>query len=185
MLFVGDAAAATDVMTGEGIGQALLTGRLAAEAIAVEHGRPTDVADRLRAARAHITCSPTIACRSGSVACSPTHAVPEARSAIVAGSGSWGRRNFARWMFEDEPRAIVTTPRRWHRRFLKQPGAYVVTRWRQRRGLRFGDRSSRSSGGASTSTPSTVRAEPVLLEIVRVARRLDRDRRVVLLGGPR
>ncbi|MEM1335180.1 MAG: geranylgeranyl reductase family protein, partial [Actinomycetota bacterium] len=33
VLFVGDAAAATDVMTGEGIGQALLTGRLAAEAI--------------------------------------------------------------------------------------------------------------------------------------------------------
>jgi flavin-dependent dehydrogenase len=32
-MFVGDAAAATDVMTGEGIGQALLTGRLAAEAI--------------------------------------------------------------------------------------------------------------------------------------------------------
>ena len=32
-LFVGDAAAATDIMTGEGIGQALLTGRLAAEAI--------------------------------------------------------------------------------------------------------------------------------------------------------
>ena len=33
VLFVGDAAAATDVMTGEGIGQALLTGRVAAEAI--------------------------------------------------------------------------------------------------------------------------------------------------------
>ena len=33
VLFAGDAAAATDVMTGEGIGQALLTGRLAAEAI--------------------------------------------------------------------------------------------------------------------------------------------------------
>ena len=33
MLFAGDAAAATDVMTGEGIGQALLTGRLAAAAI--------------------------------------------------------------------------------------------------------------------------------------------------------
>src|SRR3546814_8183834 len=32
-LFAGDAAAATDVMTGEGIGQALLTGVLAAEAI--------------------------------------------------------------------------------------------------------------------------------------------------------
>ena len=32
-LFVGDAARATDTMTGEGIGQAVLTGRLAAEAI--------------------------------------------------------------------------------------------------------------------------------------------------------
>ncbi len=32
-LFVGDAARATDVMTGEGIGQAVLTGRLAAEAV--------------------------------------------------------------------------------------------------------------------------------------------------------
>ena len=32
-LFTGDAAAATDPMTGEGIGQALLTGVLAAEAI--------------------------------------------------------------------------------------------------------------------------------------------------------
>ena len=36
-LFVGDAAGATDVLTGEGIGQALLTGTLAAEAI-VAHG---------------------------------------------------------------------------------------------------------------------------------------------------
>ena len=33
-LFVGDAATATDPLTGEGIGQALLTGVLAAEAIA-------------------------------------------------------------------------------------------------------------------------------------------------------
>ena len=40
VLFVGDAAAATDPMTGEGIGQALLTGMLAAEAI-VARRRPT------------------------------------------------------------------------------------------------------------------------------------------------
>ncbi len=45
--------------------------------------------------------------------------------AIVAHSGRWGRRNFARWMFEDEPRAIAVTPRRWHRRFLARPGAYA------------------------------------------------------------
>ena len=30
----------------------------------------------------------------------------------------------ARWMFEDEPRAAVFTPRRWHRRFLDRDGAY-------------------------------------------------------------
>ena len=37
----------------------------------------------------------------------------------------WTRRNFVRWMFEDEPRAIVLTPSRWHRRFLRRVGAYV------------------------------------------------------------
>ena len=37
ILYVGDAVGATDVMTGEGIGQALLTGRLAAEAIDRHH----------------------------------------------------------------------------------------------------------------------------------------------------
>ncbi len=35
MLFVGDAVAAADPMTGEGIGQALQTGALAAEALLV------------------------------------------------------------------------------------------------------------------------------------------------------
>jgi hypothetical protein len=44
---------------------------------------------------------------------------------IVAHSGTWGRRNFARWMFEDEPRAIALTPRRWHRRFLSRTGAFA------------------------------------------------------------
>jgi hypothetical protein len=43
---------------------------------------------------------------------------------VVASSGDWGRRNFARWMFEDEPRAILLTPSRWHRRMLRQPGAF-------------------------------------------------------------
>jgi hypothetical protein len=43
---------------------------------------------------------------------------------VVAASGNWGRRNFARWMFEDEPRAVLVTPRRWHRRFLTRPGAF-------------------------------------------------------------
>ena len=54
--------------------------------------------------------------------------IMDAALRVVAGSGAWGRRNFARWMFEDEPRAIITTPSRWHRRFLKRPGAYVTPR---------------------------------------------------------
>ena len=43
----------------------------------------------------------------------------------VASLTSSSRRNFARWMFEDEPRAAVFTPRRWHRGFLKRSGAFA------------------------------------------------------------
>jgi hypothetical protein len=46
---------------------------------------------------------------------------------VVAASGEWGRRNFARWMFEDEPRAVVLTPSRWHRRLLARPGAFATS----------------------------------------------------------
>ena len=34
----------------------------------------------------------------------------------------WTRRNFARWMFEDYPRAILFTPDRWQRERLHPPG---------------------------------------------------------------
>jgi flavin-dependent dehydrogenase len=123
VLFVGDAAAATDVMTGEGIGQALLTGRLAAEAIAAEPDAPSEVVARYeRDVAHHLFADHRMSKRLGRVLAHPRGARGAIR--VVAGSGAWGRRNFARWMFEDEPRAIVTTPRRWHRRFLKQPGAY-------------------------------------------------------------
>jgi flavin-dependent dehydrogenase len=124
VLFVGDAAAATDVMTGEGIGQALLTGRLAAEAIVTNLDDPPAAADAYeRAVRHHLFADHRMSKRLGRVLAHPTGARGAIR--IVAGSGEWGRRNFARWMFEDEPRAIVTSPRRWHRRFLKRPGAYT------------------------------------------------------------
>ena len=124
VLFVGDAAAATDVMTGEGIGQALLTGRLAAEAIAAALGDPAAVAGRYeREVAHHLFADHRMSKRLGRVLAHPRGARGAIR--VVASSGAWGRRNFARWMFEDEPRAIVTTPRRWHRRFLKRPGAYV------------------------------------------------------------
>jgi flavin-dependent dehydrogenase len=125
VLFVGDAAAATDVMTGEGIGQALLTGRLAAEAILAGGAtQPDVVATRYeRHVADHLFADHRMSKRLGAVLASPRGASGAIR--VVAASGTWGRRNFARWMFEDEPRAIALTPRRWHRRVLQQPGAYA------------------------------------------------------------
>ncbi len=124
VLFVGDAAAATDVMTGEGIGQALLTGRLAAESIITAGATRSDVAGTVyeREVNHHLVADHKMSLALGKVLAKEWGARGAIR--VVAGSGEWGKRNFARWMFEDEPRAVVLTPSRWHRRFLKQPGAY-------------------------------------------------------------
>ena len=125
VLFVGDAAMATDTMTGEGIGQALLTGRLAAEAILHAGGLEPAVAGSAyeRHVRQHL-----VADHRMSVALSKVLAQElGARGAIrVLAATPWTRRNFARWMFEDEPRAVVLTPSRWHRRFLRRPGPYAT-----------------------------------------------------------
>jgi dsRNA-specific ribonuclease len=51
-----------------------------------------------------------------------------ARGAVrIAGLSGWTRRNFGRWLFEDYPRALLLTPRRWHRGMLTGPGAYRGT----------------------------------------------------------
>jgi hypothetical protein len=36
----------------------------------------------------------------------------------------WTSRNFARWLFEDYPRAVLGTPGRWRKDLFTQPGAY-------------------------------------------------------------
>ena len=46
-------------------------------------------------------------------------------SAGLAALTPWTRRNFARWLFEDYPRAMIATPRRWHRGAFTGPGAYA------------------------------------------------------------
>ncbi len=122
-LFVGDAAMATDVMTGEGIGQALLTGRLAAQAIVAGGAlQPLSVADAYRrSVRHHLVPDHQMSARLGRVLA--REAATEKALRIVD-TNDWTRRNFARWMFEDEPRAIALTPGRWHRRVLRQPGPY-------------------------------------------------------------
>jgi menaquinone-9 beta-reductase len=121
--FVGDAAMATDTMTGEGIGQAVLTGRLAAEAIIAGGAlAPADVAGSYRSSvRHHLLADHKMSALLSKVL---SHQLG-ARGAIrILSSSDWTRRNFARWMFEDEPRAIAFTPSRWHRHFLHQPAPY-------------------------------------------------------------
>lgn len=121
-MFVGDAAAATDPMTGEGIGQALATGRWAAESICA-HG--DDITSRNanyeRQVHDELAVDHQFAERLTAVLRRPLGA----RGAVrIAGLTDWTRRNFARWLFEDYPRALLLTPRRWHRGMLTGPGAY-------------------------------------------------------------
>jgi geranylgeranyl reductase family protein len=123
-LFVGDAAAATDPLTGEGIGQALLTGKWAAEAmIAAGPFRP-EIAERCYAERVARDLVPDhrLAARM-SLAIDGRKRTEVALA--LAGANAWTRRNFARWLFEDYPRAVAATPRRWHRHLFHGSGAYA------------------------------------------------------------
>lgn len=121
-LFVGDAAAASDTMTGEGIGQALLTGVLAARAI-IEGGddAATVTASYERAVRQALVADHRM---SALLVRALKHRKGARAGVRIAGATDWTRRNFARWLFEDYPRAILATPRRWHRGMLTGPGAY-------------------------------------------------------------
>ncbi|MGI8755441.1 MAG: NAD(P)/FAD-dependent oxidoreductase [Acidimicrobiales bacterium] len=123
VLWVGDAAAATDPMTGEGIGQALLTGIMAADAVVAAGPEDSAMARRHYGDAVRRELVP-----DHKMSLLLVRALRHRRGARVAlqvaGATPWTRRNFARWLFEDEPRAIAGTPRRWHRHFLGRPGAY-------------------------------------------------------------
>ncbi|HEX4541224.1 MAG TPA: geranylgeranyl reductase family protein [Acidimicrobiales bacterium] len=123
VLFAGDAARATDPMTGEGIAQALETAALAADAILAGRAEdPAEVASRYR--------------RDVSRNLAPNHHLSNALSHVlrhrkgargavrVVGATDWTRRSFARWLFEDYPRAAPITPWRWERGLLSGSGAF-------------------------------------------------------------
>ncbi len=122
-LWVGDAAAAADPMTGEGIGQALATGRWAAQSIignrhldasAVTAGYERTVRRELRRDHRFAHSLSTVLARPLLT-----------RGAVrLAGASRWTRPRFARWLFEDYPRALALTPRRWSRGAMSSPGAY-------------------------------------------------------------
>ncbi len=121
-MFVGDAATATDPLTGEGIGQALLTGVLAAESV-LDHGP-----DAAAVMQAYRTAAVQALVADHKMSTLLIRAVRHRKGVRIglrlAGATGWTRRNFGRWLFEDYPRAMVVTPRRWRRGMLTGPGAY-------------------------------------------------------------
>lgn len=123
IIFVGDAARATDSMTGEGIGQALETGQLAAAAILAAGPNDSRRAEAryCRAVRSGLVIDDWLA---SWLSRGLSHRKGVRGAVRVAGATDWTRRNFARWMFEDYPRAILATPYRWHRHMLQGPGAF-------------------------------------------------------------
>jgi geranylgeranyl reductase family protein len=122
-LFVGDAACATDPMTGEGIGQALLTGILAARALCL-NGAHDDAGAR-QSYEASVARALNADHRMSTLLIRALRHRKGARAAVrLAGVSAWTRRNFARWLFEDYPRGVIATPSRWHRGMFTGPGAY-------------------------------------------------------------
>ena len=129
VLFCGDSAGVGDPMTGEGIGQALLSGLLAAEAL-TGAGPLDDAAARERyrsGVARHLQRDFHFTRLLGRALRTPAGC----NLAVgVSGATPWTRRNFARWLFEDYPRALVLTPDRWKRGALgggafedRSPGA--------------------------------------------------------------
>ena len=136
VLFVGDALAAGDPMTGEGIGQAIETGRSAVAAVtdADRTSLAATVGDKTAASPAAVRDRYEHELRRGmmrdhrlaaglSGLLSTSRGVDAAVS--IAGATSWSRSNFARWLFEDYPRASLATPRRWRRGLFSSPGAFA------------------------------------------------------------
>jgi geranylgeranyl reductase family protein len=123
VLFAGDAANVVDPMTGEGIAQALESGTLAARAVTASD----DAAAVAARYRADVDRALGADLKFAALLQHVLRAPIGARAAIRAASLTpWTRRNFARWMWEDYPRALVLTPRRWRRGALTARGAYTT-----------------------------------------------------------
>ena len=124
VLFVGDAAGACDPMTGEGIAQAMETAEMAARAIAAAGpAQPEGAARRYR--REVLTGMAVDDLLSRLLCWVLARPGGSDRALALVDRSGWTRGNFARWMFEDYPRAVLATPHRWHRRLFSSPGAYA------------------------------------------------------------
>jgi geranylgeranyl reductase family protein len=121
VIFVGDAAASTDVLTGEGIGQALLTGIIAGEAIKSGGSQKTVASMYEKSVKSHLLADHRMSIALQAILTRRSGAENALR---LASLNQWSRRNFARWMFEDYPRALLFTPKRWKKGVFGYEGAY-------------------------------------------------------------
>ena len=121
VIFVGDAAACTDILTGEGIGQALLTGILAGEAIKSGKSQKMVTSFYEKSVKSHLFSDHQMSVLLQKVL---THPAGAENALRLASMNQWSRRNFARWMFEDYPRALLFTPKRWKKGVFDSEGAY-------------------------------------------------------------
>jgi flavin-dependent dehydrogenase len=120
VLYIGDAANVVDPLTGEGIAQAIETALVAVDAIATGDPagagrRYTEGVRRALGRDLHFAAALQRVLRSRRGA---------ALAVRTAGLTPWTRRHFARWMFEDYPRALLLTPDRWRRGMFSGGGAY-------------------------------------------------------------
>ncbi len=110
-------------MTGEGIGQALLTGVGAARAITA--AGPHDASAATASYERSVLRDLATDHRLATLLVGALQHRKGARAAVrLAGTSAWTRRNFARWLFEDYPRAVLATPSRWHGGMFSGPGAF-------------------------------------------------------------
>jgi menaquinone-9 beta-reductase len=121
-MFVGDAVAACDVMSGEGIAQAIVSGIRAAEAVQAAGIDGDAPSHYRRALRRELLADHRMSALLVRGLSTPRGAE---RAVAIAARSAWTRQNFARWLFEDYPRALVVTPRRWRRGAVSRPGAFV------------------------------------------------------------
>jgi geranylgeranyl reductase family protein len=121
ILFAGDAARVGDPMTGEGIGQALETGLLAAGAV-LASAAPEEARRRYgRSVSAALGVDNLVS----SALSAALRSEAAARGSLrIVGHSSWTRARFARWLMEDYPRGLLLTPSRWARGAMSRPGAY-------------------------------------------------------------
>jgi geranylgeranyl reductase family protein len=114
ILLVGDAARLADPLTGEGVGQALESGIIAASAVSTAGRGAPDVASRryVEGVRRGLAIDNRL---SAGLSWILSHEILERGAIRAADHNRWTRANFSRWMMEDYPRAAPLTPWRWRR----------------------------------------------------------------------